>query len=75
MFQVETFQLINFDRPLTSEEKILTACKSPQAIDALIEQTGKSLDDIQFLLFELQLQGKISQDISGSWRSSNLFLG
>lgn len=57
------------NRPLSIQEKILIACKNPQSIDALIEQMGKKLDTIQSILFDLHLQGKITQDLSGSWHA------
>jgi DNA processing protein len=66
----ESVQEDIFDYELTCEEKILFFCKSsPQPIDALVEQTGKSLHEMQSLLFDLQIGGKITQDLSGRWQS------
>lgn len=48
-------------------QKILISCQKPKSMDELIQETGENLDHIQSLLFDLQLQNKISQDFSGLW--------
>lgn len=66
----EIQQTIVEAQPLTFEDSLLLVCKKPQPIDVLVEQTGKSLDDIQAILFDLQLSGKIGQDFAGYWQST-----
>ncbi|MEX0940593.1 MAG: DNA-processing protein DprA [Candidatus Babeliales bacterium] len=51
----------------TIEDLILKHCTKPQSVDDLIELIGQDLFSTQALLFDLQLAGKIYQDLSGLW--------
>lgn len=48
-------------------KNILAACVQPQSVEDLLMQTNCSLSELQTLLFELQMDGKIKQDFSGMW--------
>lgn len=52
---------------LSLRDKILRMCIKPQSLDELIEAYGVSLEEIQDALFDIQLEGRIVQDISGKW--------
>lgn len=47
--------------------KILAACVHPQSVEDLLMHTNGNLSELQTLLFELQMDGKIKQDFSGLW--------
>ena len=49
------------------EDKIVRACRAPCSFDELLELTGVPMIEITQLLFNLQLQGKITQTMSGLW--------
>jgi DNA processing protein len=53
--------------PVTIAERIIYQCKKPTSLDELIDLTGSNLSEMHSLLFNMQLQGKIRQDISGLW--------
>lgn len=53
------------DAPLT--EKIVFLCATPCLFDDLVTHTNTTVVAVQEALFELQLQGKITQHISGLW--------
>ncbi|MGE0206491.1 MAG: DNA-processing protein DprA, partial [Candidatus Babeliales bacterium] len=54
-------------QPLTPEGLLIQSCKKPKAIDELVQLTGKSLHEVQESLFNLQLEGVITQDFAGLW--------
>lgn len=51
------------------EAIIITACQNPSAVDELLEATGLPLIQLSKMLFDLQLKGKITQNIAGLWES------
>jgi len=46
---------------------IMEICRTPCAMDELVNRTGLSLSVVQEVLFTLQLDGKIEQDFAGMW--------
>jgi DNA processing protein len=46
---------------------ILQVCKQPTSLDELVEKTTESLEKIQEVLFDLALEAKVMQDVSGRW--------
>lgn len=53
---------------LPIKEKIRTICKSPSSVDELIEQTNIPLIELTKILFDMQLEGAISQNMTGLWQ-------
>lgn len=51
----------------TVEEKIIFMCKAPCSVDELTDKIGMEMREIQYKLFELQLDGKIKQNFAGLW--------
>lgn len=51
----------------TPAAHIIAACAQPQSVESLMMHTQYSLSELQALLFELQLDGKIKQDFTGMW--------
>lgn len=49
------------------DQKILNACRQPSSIDELLDQTGIPLIELTHLLFNLQIKGKICQNMAGLW--------
>lgn len=49
------------------EQAILKVCSAPSSMDELVEQTGISLIELTHLLFNLQIKGKICQNMAGLW--------
>lgn len=60
--------LLNEKDPL--EKVILTACRHPSSIDELLEKTEISLTELTPLLFDLQLKGRIAQNMAGLWEAT-----
>ena len=59
----------------TSIEGIMVrACQNPCAVDELLELTGLPLIQITKLLFDLQLKGLLSQNMSGLWENNKSVL-
>ncbi len=57
---------------LSFEDKIIQYCKDPCSIEELSEKFEISLNDLQFKLFQLQLDGKIIQNFAGMWQQNGL---
>lgn len=51
------------------QDPFLMLCKQPISIEDLAGQSGHSLFELQSKLFDLQLEGKISQNFAGLWHS------
>ena len=49
------------------ESTVLQLCIKPCSVDDLAQQTGLSLDELTDTLFELQLNGLVSQNFTGMW--------
>ena len=49
------------------EVAILKACGQPSSMDEILEQTGLPLIELTHLLFNLQIKGKICQNMAGLW--------
>lgn len=49
------------------EQAIIKACSAPSSMDELMEQTGIPLIELTHLLFNLQIKGKICQNMAGLW--------
>jgi DNA processing protein len=47
--------------------RIIAACVRPQSVEDLLVHTHNNLSELQTILFELQLEGKIKQDFAGMW--------
>ena len=52
---------------VATEDPVVRACIQPHSFDALLAQTGLSFHDLQTRLLQLQMSGKIAQDVSGCW--------
>ena len=50
------------------DPEIVRLCMKPVSTDALVEALGRTLDDIQAELLELQLEGRVEQSVSGLWQ-------
>lgn len=51
------------------ENKIQQRCIQPQSIDELASMTEVSLDMLQLILFQMQIEGVIEQDFTGLWKT------
>lgn len=49
---------------------VLAVCVRPSSPDDIAEQTGMSFQEVQDLLFDLQLEGKVAQNYAGMWQSA-----
>jgi DNA processing protein len=49
------------------EQAIIRVCAAPSSIDEILEQTGIPLIELTHLLFNLQIKGKICQNMAGLW--------
>lgn len=49
------------------DETVMSHCKHPCSVDDLIEATQIPFNELSIVLFDLQLQGKITQNMSGLW--------
>ncbi len=58
---------IQNDDELDDASKILRLCKRPCSVDDLSNQTGLRLDELNDILFELQLNGRLTQNFTGMW--------
>ena len=53
--------------PETIEEKIVWICRTPSSVDDLTDKIGIGTQELQYKLFDLQLDGKIKQNFVGLW--------
>lgn len=61
-------QVENGDTSLSDEQKhVVRACIQPACIDDIAEKTGLAFEEIQTVLFDLQILGLIYQDFTGMW--------
>ncbi len=58
---------------LSMPEKLLALCAQLQSFDELLMQLNCTETDLQTILFELQLEGKLEQDFMGRWQALYLF--
>jgi DNA processing protein len=49
------------------EQAIIRVCAAPSSMDEILEQTGIPLIELTHLLFNLQIKGKICQNMAGLW--------
>jgi DNA processing protein len=49
------------------DSSIVSACNKPRSVNDLLDLTGLGLQELNGLLFDLQLNGEIRQDITGMW--------
>ena len=49
------------------QQKIIVACKQPSSIEDILTATQLSFEQVQAELFNLQLDGVVSQDFTGMW--------
>ena len=49
------------------EAAIITACTGPCSVDELMEATGLPLIQMSKVLFDLQIKGKLTQNMAGLW--------
>ncbi len=49
------------------EQAVIKACRAPSSIDELLDATGISLIEMTHLLFNLQIKGRIAQNMAGLW--------
>ena len=61
---LDSTETIVHNSPATN---ILAACVHPQSVEDLLMHTKGNLSELQTLLFELQMDGRIKQDFSGMW--------
>lgn len=66
--KVETAKSVPPSDDFELSKKILKLCVKPISHDNLIEKLGISLTELQDILFELQIDGRIEQDDLGYWR-------
>lgn len=64
--------LLPFITPLSNEnsciqDAILNACRQPSSLDELLQATEIPLIELTKLLFDLQVQGKLAQNLCGLW--------
>jgi DNA processing protein len=52
-----------------TQQKIIAACVKPLSLDDIVSTTDLSFDVVQSELFNLQLDGVVSQDFTGMWIS------
>lgn len=52
---------------LSVRQRIVQLCAQPISLDTLMEETGLSFVELNELLFELQISGKITQTFAGLW--------
>lgn len=50
------------------EQALIVACAQPCSMDELIDQTGIPLIELTHLLFNLQIKGRICQNMAGLWQ-------
>lgn len=50
------------------QQTIIQSCAQPTSIDELAMQTQLSLQELQTILFDLQLEGHVQQDFMGMWK-------
>lgn len=50
------------------EDAIMELCKHPCSIDELLDGTGIALIELSKMLFDLQIKGKLSQNMAGLWQ-------
>lgn len=60
---------ISDSKPLTIPDQVLAACRVPSSVDDLLGYVPLSLSQLNALLFELQLSGKLEQTMGGMWVS------
>ncbi len=61
---LDSTETIVHNSPATN---ILAACVHPQSVEDLLMHTKGNLSELQTLLFDLQMDGRIKQDFSGMW--------
>lgn len=49
------------------EQAIIRVCAAPSSMDEILDQTGIPLIELTHLLFNLQIKGKICQNMAGLW--------
>ena len=54
--------------PLSPAQHILQVCAQPVSLDTLMQETALSFVELNEILFELQISGKITQTFAGLWR-------
>jgi DNA processing protein len=73
----EEFGISDFRSPLEQEKSIeerpdspiIALLTSPHSIDELVTKTNLSVAELQQKLFELQLEGKVTQNFAGLWQA------
>ncbi|HEV2916674.1 MAG TPA: DNA-processing protein DprA [Candidatus Babeliales bacterium] len=55
------------NKPLSKHELVMQACSEPKSIDALVLLLQEDYTIVQQILFDLHMQGLISQDFTGKW--------
>lgn len=54
--------------PLVFSDEIERICGEPQSFDELLEQLDCSVKELQERLFNLQMEGRLTQDFMGRWQ-------
>lgn len=54
-------------KPLTPAQRIVQLCAQPISVDSLMEATELSFAELNELLFDLQIAGKVTQTFAGLW--------
>ncbi len=52
---------------LSLEDQVMSLCRVPISLDELVERTGSDCQELQSMLFDRQLEGKIRQNFMGMW--------
>jgi predicted Rossmann fold nucleotide-binding protein DprA/Smf involved in DNA uptake len=47
--------------------RVMAACQQPASLDDLCQVTGLTMGELNGLLFDLQLEGKVAQNFMGMW--------
>jgi DNA processing protein len=54
----------------TTGNPIVDALDMPRSLDDISSRTGESISELQFKLFDLQIEGKVKQNFAGLWERS-----
>lgn len=54
-------------KKIQHDNPIVAALDIPRSLDDLSSRTGEPISDLQFKLFDLQIEGKIKQNFAGLW--------
>ncbi len=68
-FQTPLIPSENSARVLVSRDPLLALCTTPKSTDDLLNQAGYSFDALQDRLWQLQIEGRLEQNMLGQWQA------